>query len=387
VLERITGMSAADVQARVQAMIDHRVASGDEVGVQVAVVEHGQVVVDAVSRSADPSQSEAVGSDTLFWAASTAKGVASAVAHVLVERGELAYDLRAVEVWPEFGAHGKDRITLRHVLMHTAGVPAPPYDTTVEQLCNWEHMCTVLAEAKPWWEPGSRFGYHAKTFGFLLGEIVRRATGRTLSWWLREVVTVPLGIGDEVHFGVPEELLDRVARQQPPIGPPPPPPEPGSPVDRALPPGIRPDADYANRRDVLTSDIPSEGTMTARGAALIYTALLGDVDGVDLISPARRASMAAVQFEGQDEVMGVPSRWAFGFSPQRPGGVPSRPGSTFGMVGMNGSAAYADIDTAVAVAVMRSRFGTDLTAVSEIDRIVADVCPPGCSQPDLRRKE
>jgi CubicO group peptidase (beta-lactamase class C family) len=127
--------------------------------------------------------------------------------------------------------------------------------------------------------------------------------------------------------------------------------------------------------------------MTARGAALIYTALLGDVDGVDLISPARRASMAAVRFEGQDEVMGVPSRWAFGFSPQRPGGVPSRPGSTFGMVGMNGSAVYADIDTAVAVAVMRSRFGTDLTAVSEIDRIVADVCPPGCSQPDLRRKE
>ena len=380
-------MSAADVQARVQAMIDRRVASGDEVGVQVAVVEHGQVVVDAVSGSADPSLSESVGSDTLFWAASTAKGVASAVAHVLVERGELAYNLRAVEVWPEFGAHGKDRITLRHVLLHTAGVPAPPYDTTVEQLCNWEHMCTGLAEATPWWEPGSRFGYHAKTFCFLLGEIVRRATGRTLSWWLREVVTVPLGIGDEVHFGVPEELLDRVARQQPPIGPPPPPPEPGSPVDRALPPGIRPDADYANRRDVLTSDIPSEGTMTARGAALIYTALLGDADGVDLVSPARRASMAAVQFEGRDEVMGIPSRWAFGFSPQRPGGVPSRPGSTFGMVGMNGSAAYADIDTAVAVAVMRSRFATDLTAVSEIDRIVADVCPPGCSQPDLRRKE
>ena len=108
--------------------------------------------------------------------------------------------------------------------------------------------------------------------------------------------------------------------------------------------------------------------MTARGAALIYAALLGHVDGVALVSPARRADMAAVQFEGQDEVMGFPSRWAFGFSPQRPGGVPSRPGSAFGMVGMNGSAAYADIDTGVAVAVMRSRFDTDLTAVSEIDR-------------------
>jgi CubicO group peptidase (beta-lactamase class C family) len=361
-------MSAADAQSRAQALIDHRVASGDEVGVQVAVVEHGRVVVDAVSGAADPDRGRAVAPGTLFFAASTAKGVASAVAHVLVERGELAYDLRAAEVWPEFGAHGKDQVTLRHVLLHTAGVPAPPYDTTVEELCDWDHMCAVLAEAEPWWAPGTRFGYHAKTFGFLLGEIVRRATGRTLSWWLREVVTVPLGTGSEVHFGVPEELLDRVARAQPPTGPPPPPP-----VDRALPPGIRPDADHANRRDVLTSDIPSEGTMTARGAALLYAALLGDVDGVELVSPARRAGMAAVQFEGQDEVMGFPSTWAFGFSPQRPGGVPSRPGSTFGMVGMNGSAAYADIDSGVAVAVMRNRFDTDLGLVSEIDRIAADL--------------
>lgn len=366
-------MSAADAQARAQALVDRRVASGDEVGVQVAVVARGRVVVDVVSGAAEPERGRAVGPDTLFFAASTAKGVASAVAHVLVERGELDYDLRAVEVWPEFGAHGKDRVTLRHVLLHTAGVPAPPYDTTVEELCDWEHMCAVLAEAEPWWEPGTRFGYHAKTFGFLLGEILRRATGRTLSWWLREVVTVPLGIGNEVHFGVPEELLGRVARSQPPTGPPPSPPEPGWPVDRALPPGIRPDADYANRRDVLTSDIPSEGTMTARGAALLYAALLGDVDGVELVSPARRASMAAVQVEGQDEVMGFPSTWAFGFSPQRPGGVPSRPGATFGMVGMNGSAAYADIDSGVAVAVMRNRFDADLGVVSEIDRIAADL--------------
>ena len=314
-------MSAVDAQARVQALIDHRVASGDEVGVQVAAVEHGRVVVDAVSGAADPDRGRAVAPGTLFLAASTAKGVASSVAHVLVERGELAYDLRAAEVWPEFGAHGKDRVTLRHVRLHTAGMPAPPYDT----------------------------------------------------WWLREVVTVPLGTGSEVHFGVPEELLDRVARAQPPTGPPPPPPEPGSPVDRALPPAIRPDADYANRRDVLTSDIPSEGTMTARGAALLYAALLGDVDGVELVSPARRAGMAAVQFEGQDEVMGFPSTWAFGFSPQRPGGVPSRPGSTFGMVGMNGSAAYADIDSGVTLAVMRNRFDTDLGLVSEIDRIAADL--------------
>ena len=159
-------MSAGDAQARVQAAIDHRVASGDEAGVQVAVVARSRVLVDAVSGSADPGRGRAVASDTLFWAASTAKGVASAVAHVLVERGELAYDLRAADVWPEFGANGKDGVTLEQVLLHTAGVPAPPYDTTAEQLCDWEHMCAVLAEARPWWEPGTRFGYHAKTFGW-----------------------------------------------------------------------------------------------------------------------------------------------------------------------------------------------------------------------------
>lgn len=236
-------------------------------------------------------------------------------------------------------------------------------------------MCDVLAAAEPWWEPGTRFGYHAQAFGFLVGEIVRRATGRTLSWWLREAVTIPLAIEDEVHFGVPEALLGRVAHQEPPAEPPPA-PEPGSPLDRAIPPGIRPDADLANRRDVLTADIPSGGTMTARGAARAYAALLGHVAGVDLVSPARRADMAAPAFEGPDEVVCVPTTWAFGFSPHRPGGVPSRAGSTFGMVGANGSAAYADIDSGVAVAVMRNRFGgAGLAAAAEVDRIVADACP------------
>jgi CubicO group peptidase (beta-lactamase class C family) len=355
-----------EAQARVQATIDRLVAGGDEVGLQVAVVDHGRLVVDAVAGPVAP--------DTLFFATSPAKGVASAVVHTLVERGELAYDLRAAEVWPELAAHGKDAITLRHVLLHTAGVPAPPYDTTAADLCDWDHMCRVIADAEPWWAPGTKFGYHAQTFGFLAGEIVRRATGRRLSWWLHEAVTDPLGIGDEVHFGVPAALLDRVVRQQPPAGSPPPEPAPGSAADRAIPPGIRPDAAFANRRDVLTADIPSMGTMTARGAARLYAALLGHVAGVELVSPARRTEMATVQFEGHDEVMDMPTAWAFGFGPHRPGGVPSRPGSTFGMVGMNGSAAYADIDTGVAVAVMRNRFGGSFDAVAEIDRIVADTC-------------
>jgi CubicO group peptidase (beta-lactamase class C family) len=329
-----------------------------------------------VAGVADPSTGAPVTPRTLFYAASTAKGVAATVAHALLDAGRLDVDLPAVDVWPAFGARGKEGVTLRHVLLHTAGVPAPPYDTTVEDLCRWDHMCEVLADAEPWWEPGTRFGYHALTFGFLLGEIVRRAAGRTLSTCLRDLVTGPLGIEDDVHFGVPETLLGRLARPVP-AGSPRPEPEPGSPADRAVPPAVRPDAVYAGRRDVITSDIPSGGTMTALGAATVYAGLLGHVDGVQLVSPHRLADMAAVTYTGWDEVMGMATSWAFGYSPHRPGGAPSRPGSTFGMMGMNGSAAYADIDSGVAVAVMRNRFdGSDLTAVTEVDRIVTDLVGP-----------
>jgi CubicO group peptidase (beta-lactamase class C family) len=122
---------------------------------------------------------------------------------------------------------------------------------------------------------------------------------------------------------------------------------------------------------VLSADIPSDGTMTARGAARIYSALLGHIDNAALISMERRTMIAEVAFTGMDEVMGFPTSWAFRYSPGRPGGAASRRGSTFGMVGMNGSAAYADIDSGVAVAVMRNRFGPGLTAVARIDEIVA----------------
>jgi CubicO group peptidase (beta-lactamase class C family) len=361
------------MSASLQAQINEAVAelaTGGETGLQVAVMKDGQLVADAVAGAADSRTGAAVRPDTLFFAASTAKGIASSVAHVLVQRGELDYDLRVAEVWPEFGAHGKDTVTLRHVLLHTAGVPGLPPDTTAADLADWEHMCAVLAAARPWWEPGTRFGYHAKTFGFLLGEIVRRATGRTITQKLRELIADPLGIGDEIHFGVPPPLLPRVAWQD---GgePAPPPPEPGSPLAAAMPAGVVPSADYANRPEVLTAENPAEGTMTALGAARLYSALLGHVDGVSLVSAERLRVMAGVAFSGMDEVMGFPSAWAFGYSPARPGGVRSRPGSAFGMVGSNSSAAYADIDSGVAVAVMRNRFTADFTALTRVDQIVA----------------
>lgn len=362
--------SSLDLQRQVQAAIDELVASGAEDGLQVAVLHDGRVVVDAVAGLADARTEEPVAPDTLFFAASTGKGVATSVAHVLVERGELSYDQRVADVWPEFGAHGKDDVTLRDVLLHAAGVPGLWPQIQPADLADWYRVCAFVADQPPWWPPGTQTGYHALTFGFVLGELVRRATGRTLAAALREEIAASLGIADELHFGVPAQLLASVARQGP-HGAAPPPPQPGSPLDRAIPPGVQPTAAFANCADVLRADVPSQGTMSARAAARMYAALLGHIDGIELVSPHRLARMAAPTFSGTDQVVGIPTTLALGYSPGRLGGVESRPGSTFGFPGSNGSTAYADIDSGVAVAVMRNRIVGDISAVVAIDRIIA----------------
>jgi CubicO group peptidase (beta-lactamase class C family) len=365
------------LQHAVRAALDELVAGGGEVGLQAAVMKDGVLVADAQSGVADPANGETVSAGSLFFAGSTAKGVLSSLVHALVAAGRLDYDLRLAEVWPEFAANGKGDVTVRHVLMHQAGVPGLPCDLTTEQFCDWHHMCGFLAAATPWWPAGIAFGYHAQTFGFLLGETLQRATGARLADLLQGVLSGPLGVADELHFAVHASLLERVALQVAPPGPPPPRPPPGSPLARAMPPGATPNAAFANRRDVLSAQIPSMGTMSARAATRLYAALLGHVPGVRLLSDEQLAAVATVAYSGPDRVMEMEQvSWSLGYSPSRPSSAASRPGSTFGMVGTNGSAAYADIDTGVAIALMRNRFSPDFTAITRLDALVAETYPP-----------
>jgi CubicO group peptidase (beta-lactamase class C family) len=369
-------MTESALERSVQAALDDLV-DGGEIGLQVAVIKDGVLVADAQSGVTDPASGELVSGGSLFFAGSTAKGVLSSIVHALVAAGRLDYDLRVAEVWPEFAANGKSDVTVRHVLMHQAGVPGLPSELTTEQFCDWHHMCRVIAAATPWWAAGTAFGYHAQTFGFLLGETLQRATRACLADLLQGVLSGPLGVADELHFAVPASLLDRVARQVAPTGSPPPCPAPGSPLARAMPPGATPDAGFANRRDVLCARIPSMGTMSARAAARLYAALLGHVPGVRLLSDEQLAAVAAVAYTGPDCVMEMDNiSWSLGYSPSRPSAAASRPGSTFGMVGTNGSAAYADIDTGVAIALMRNRFSPDFTPITRLDAIVAETYPP-----------
>jgi CubicO group peptidase (beta-lactamase class C family) len=370
-----------DMQQQVQEAIDHLIESGVERGLQVAVYWHGDLVVDAVAGVADPATGRPVTSDTPFYSYSTGKGATATVAHVLAERGAFDYDTPIVELWPEFGAHGKESVTVRHALTHTVGVPGIPDGTTPEDLCDWDKMCAVIADAEPWWEPGTRTAYHAYPFGYIIGEIVRRATGKPISQVLREEVAGPLGVADELFFGVPGSERDRLARlEDAPI-----PPEMAAAMSEMsedspmlkVGPAECTTAAYGNHTDVLGADIPAGGTVTARAVSRMYAALLGEVDGVRLISPERLRKVSAVAMSGVDEIFGFPTSWGLGYSIGQFMSNAHETKTVFGVGGVGGSHAYADTATGTTFALTKNRltpsFDTAERVAGIVTKAVADV--------------
>jgi CubicO group peptidase (beta-lactamase class C family) len=366
----------SQVQKQVKTKIDQLVNSGTERGIQVAVYRRGELVVDAVAGIADPATGRAVTSDTPFYNFSIVKGAASTVAHVLAERGTFTYDTPVVDLWPEFGAHGKEKVTVRHVLSHTAGVPGIPLDTTMEDLCDWDKMCAAIADSELWWEPGTKIGYHAYTFGYLVGEIVRRATGKPISRVLLEEVSGPLGVGDELYFGMPPSQHHRLARLEDE------PTDPAAmaamasmpadlPMFRAGPMTLMPTAQLGNRADILAADIPAGGKTSARAIARMYSAVLGDVDGIRLISPKRLREVTAVAMKGQDEVFGMPTTWGLGYAI---GGLGSGHGSdsVFGVGGAGGSFACGDTASGITFAVTKNMLTSGFNAATELSQIVTE---------------
>ncbi|MEW9549852.1 serine hydrolase domain-containing protein [Nonomuraea sp. NPDC050783] len=362
----------SDLQQRVQEAADRLVESGDERGLQVAVYRDGEQIVDVVAGVADPGTGRPVTSDTPFYNFSIGKGATATVAHVLAERGLFGYDTPVAELWPEFGKHGKEGVTVRHVLSHTAGVPGVPLDTTPEDVCDWGTMVAALEEAELWWEPGTKVGYHAYTFGFLVGEIVRRVTGKPISQVLLEEVSGPLGVAGELYFGMPEAEHARLARLE------------DAPVDmsafaempddlpmfKAGPMTLMPTAALGSRPDYLSADIPAGGKTSARAIARMYAALLGEVDGVRLIGPGRLREATAVVSSGMDEIFGMPSAWGLGYAIGDPTSTPEATPTVFGVPGAGGSAAWADTATGLAFALTKNRLTNDFAAVEAISKLV-----------------
>jgi CubicO group peptidase (beta-lactamase class C family) len=366
----------SELQQQVQKVIDELVDAGTERGVQVAVFQDGEQVVDAVAGVADPATGRPVNSGTGFYNYSVGKAATSTIIHRLAERGLFGYDTPVAELWPAFAANGKQAVTVRQVLNQTAGVPGIPLDTTVEDLCDWDRICAAIAAAELWWEPGTKVGYHAYTFGYILGEVARLATGKRISQLLDEEIAEPLGVAGELWFGMPASEQHRLAPLEEAPGaaemaaqmlasmP------PDLPMLKAGPMATFPNADFGNRPDTLAADIPAGGKVSARAVARLYAALLGEVDGVRLLSPERLAEVTAVSSQGTDEVFGMPTTWGLGYGIGGPDPAAQDGQTVFGVGGVGGGFACGDTASGVAWAVAKNRV-SDFATATRLSRLIS----------------
>ncbi|MFF3205743.1 serine hydrolase domain-containing protein [Streptomyces sp. NPDC002962] len=195
--------------AAVRAAFEENFRDRGELGAAVSVTVDGAQVVDLWGGRADAAGTRAWERDTVVNVWSTSKGPTALCAHILADRGLLDLDAPVAAYWPEFGAAGKERVPVRHLLSHRAGLSGLREPHSLEQLYDWELTTARLAATEPWWEPGTRSGYHALTYGFLVGEVVRRVSGLLPGAFLEREVTGPLGV--DFTIGLPEKEAGRVA--------------------------------------------------------------------------------------------------------------------------------------------------------------------------------
>lgn len=306
-----------------------------DVGASVAVYVGDELVVDLWGGYADAARSRPWEQDTITCVWSTTKTMAALSVLILADRGVLDLDAPVAQYWPEFGAAGKEKVLLRHVLGHTSGLPTWQQPLKTEQLYDWSTMTTLLAEQAPASEPGSVGAYHSITQGYLLGEVVRRATGRSLATFFAEEVSGPLGA--DFHFEVAAEDDHRVA----PIIPPPVRAAEFLERGEANPPIP---AEIANTEAWRRANIPSAGGFgNARSVAAAQSVLAcgGEARGVRLLSQAGVERVLEQQFSGMDEVLGRQIRYGMGYSLQ---------GRACSWGGWGGSLVLVDLDTRLTVA-------------------------------------
>jgi CubicO group peptidase (beta-lactamase class C family) len=351
--------------------------AGREVGASFAVTVDGELVVDVWGGYADAAKTRPWESDTIINVFSTTKAMAALCAHILVDRGQLDLDAPVARYWPEFAQAGKERITTRHVLSHAAGLAGIRQPLATEALYDWNRMTEALAAETPWWEPGTAHGYHALTYGYLIGEIVRRITGKTLGAFFREDVAERLGA--DFHIGLPESEDFRVAELVPasdeeveragawaPIDPD---TLPGKVVGN---PPLR--AEFANRPEWRRAEIPAaNGHGNARSVARIMALLAcgGRLDGVELLKERTIEQAIEEQSYANDLVLGFRMRWGLGFmltSRQLPVGPNPR---TFGHGGWGGSLGFADPDARVGWAYIMNKMSPITTGDTRVIGILA----------------
>jgi CubicO group peptidase (beta-lactamase class C family) len=354
-----------------EAFVENFRSRGD-IGAAVCVVAGDRMVVDLWGGEAVPGQPWQ--EDTIVNVWSSTKGVVALAAHMLVDRGLLDLDAPVASYWPEFAAAGKEDLPVRYLLNHRAGLSGARDPITIEDLPDWPKVTGILAATEPWWEPGTRSGYHALTFGYLVGEVVRRVSGRTVGQFIAEEIAAPLGA--DIHIGLDDAAIERCAALS--MDPPPADSanaamfaqlDPAALAALMNPPMAAPFAAGIACTDAWRrAEIPAaNGHATARGLATMYAALAkgGSHDGVRLLS--REAVDRAREGQGAtvDLVLGVgagglATEWALGYILSGEHGLLGPNPHAFGHGGYGGSVGMADPDAHVALGYVMNHMGNNL---------------------------
>ncbi|MGZ3621121.1 MAG: serine hydrolase domain-containing protein, partial [Candidatus Binataceae bacterium] len=304
--------------ARVREAFAGNFASRRETGASVALALDGRVVVDLWGGWADKARTRPWTRDTIVNVYSTTKGLTAICAHRLAGEGRLDLDAPVAKYWHEFAANGKGRITVRQLMNHRAGLPAIRKPLAPEDLYAWRTMTDALAAEEPWWEPGTRHGYHAITFGYLVGEVIRLITGKSVGSYFKDEIASPLNI--DAHIGLNAGEDGRVADM---IGAPPPAPgefdlfaeiakNPESVTAKTFMNPLVLSMATANSRAWRGAEIPAaNGHTNARALARVYGALArgGEVDGVRVMEAREIPACYVEESRGRDEVLLIPTRF------------------------------------------------------------------------------
>ena len=325
-----------------------------EPGAAVCVSVGGKPVVDLWGGYADIANTRAWQQDTLVNVFSVGKALCALAAARIVEQRLVDLDAPVANLWPKFAQAGKQTITFRQILSHRGALPAIAKPLPDGAALDWNVMIHALEEQTPWWEPGTAFGYHVNTYGFLIGEIVRRAAGKTLGALIREEVAGPLGA--DIHIGLPREHHARVAEYRwPGTSTMTPPGGNATRIDRMRwnaywnPPGIS-GAHWVNTPQWRLAEVPStNGHGNARSVARIYAALAkgGAIDGVRIAGEDILSEFTTEHSRGEDQITQHPARFGLGFQltqPERPLGPNAH---AFGHFGAGGSLGFCDPDADV----------------------------------------
>ena len=366
---------------RVRDVFAEGFASHGELGAAVAVTLDGELVVDLWDGFADRAKTRPWTESTLANLFSVTKAWTAICAHRLVDEGKLDLDRPVADYWPEFAQADKGTLLVRALLDHSAGLPAVREQLPPDALFDWSAMTSALAKETPWWKPETMHGYHAVTYGWLVGEVIRRASGKTTGAYFRDHVAGPLGL--DAHIGLAEVDDSRCAELRFMRPDPAAPPTfvqklMAAPESMAMRAFSNPAAlvmpNIALGRAWRGAELPSiNGHGTARANARLYGALAcgGEALGYRVLEADTITRARTERTRGQDAILDVPTRFGLGFMLTQPEASFGPNESGFGHPGLGGSLGFADPEARVGFGYVTNMLGAHIQLDPRAERLIA----------------